>query len=173
MKKYILMGPLLMNFLTPAFVEAIPNTHEEKVLFDSSSIKEGTSQSIKLKKIIENSFKVVTDMTATDEDYAQYISKDYVQYVDGETLNYEGFIDHMKAIKKSVKSIKILFHDMIVEGNKVATRHTAYAIKKDNTEIEVQVIAIFDIKDEKIISCNELTYMVKGEKSDRDLGSRR
>lgn len=170
MKKSILLTSILATSLMPSFVEA---TASKNVLFDTPSLKEGNPKSIELKELIENVFKVVTDMKAVNEDYAQYISKDYVQCVDGEILKYNGFIDHMKALKKSVKSLTIVFHDVITEGNKVVTRHTAYAVKKNNKEVEVQVIAIFEVKDGKIISCNELTHMRKGETADRDLGSRR
>lgn len=167
MKKSLLFTSLLAASLMPSFVEAAAS---KNVLFDTPSLKEGNPKSI---EVVENVFKVLTDMKAVNEDYAQYISKDYVQCVDGEILKYNGFLDHMKALKKSVKSITIVFHDIITEGNKVVTRHTAYVVKKNNKEAEVQVIAIFEVKDGKIISCNELTHMQKGETADRDLGSRR
>jgi len=171
MKKYLLMTSILASSLMPSFGEATASKSEGTLIFDAS-IKGGTPDELALKKVIENNFKVSTNLEATEADFALYHSKDYIQHVDGKVLNYEQYVTHRKALQKTVKSVKIVFHDMIVQGNKVVTRHTAYAVKKDDKEIELQVIAIFEIKDGKIISCHELTHLAKGERADRDLGSR-
>lgn len=61
---------------------------------------------------------------------------------------------------------------MVAEGGKVATYHTVYAVKKDNSPIEVNISAIFEIdKDGKLIGCHETTQFVKGNKRDADLGA--
>lgn len=172
MKKYVIMASILVGSLMPAFADSKNNPPEETVIFDTS-IKERTPEASALKKIIEDAFKVSTNLKAADADYALHRSKDYVQYVDGKCLNYDEYVAHRQAIKKTVKSVQIVFHDMIFEGNKVVTRHTAHAIKNDGKEIEIQVIAIFEIRDGKIISLHELSHMTKGEKADRDLGSRK
>lgn len=171
MKKYILMTTLLTSSLMPSFLEATANKTEGTVNFDAV-IKDGTPEELALKKVIENNFKVSTNLEATEADFARYHSKDYIQYVDGKVLNYENYVTHRKALQKTIKSLKVVFHDLIIQGNKVVTRHTAYGVKKDNKEIELQVIAIFEIQDGKIISCHELTHLAKGERPDRDLGSR-
>ena len=61
---------------------------------------------------------------------------------------------------------------MIVEEDHVATIHIVDAIKNNDEIIKVQVNALMQIKDKKIILCDELTYLIRGEKSDKDLGSR-
>lgn len=125
------------------------------------------------KQLIQNCFRdIIENMQATEKECGQYMSKDYIQKVDGKTLTYLDFIKHVKAQKQTLKSVKIIFDDILTQGNKVATHHRAYAIKKDNTEVEAEVIAFFEIKDGKIISCKELTRLVKGQSSDQDLGSR-
>lgn len=171
MKKYILMTTLLTSSLMPSLLEATATNLEETVIFDAV-IKDGTPEELAIKQVIENSFKVATDMNATEADYARYHSKDYIQHVDGKELNYDGFVAHMAALKKSLKSVKVVFHDIVIKGNKVVTRHTAYAVKKDNIEIELQLIAIMEIKEGKIVKCHEFTHLSKGAKEDRDLGSR-
>ncbi len=129
--------------------------------------------SVELKKLVQKIFKeCVENMKATEPLYAQYFSKEYIQHVDGKTLNYADFVAHMKAQKQALKSIKIVFHEMIAEGNKVATSHTAYATRKDNKKIEAQIVSLFEFKDGKLVLCTELTRLEKGEESDRDIGSR-
>lgn len=45
-------------------------------------------------------------------------------------------------------------------------------IKRDGNEAPAQVNAIFQIKDGKIIECDELIFLINGTAADRDLGSR-
>jgi hypothetical protein len=79
----------------------------------------------------------------------------------------------MRAQKTVLKSLKIEFKNMIVEGDKIATIHIGHGIKKDGNAIEAQVNAVFQIKNRKLIVCDELTRMVKGNKADEDLGHRK
>ncbi len=165
-KKYITNIAIVLAILfQPGF------SAEGNVVFDPS-IKLDTPEALAMKEVIENSFRASTDMKATEEDYARYHSTDYIQHVDGKILDYNEYVQHRNNVKKTLKSVKVVFHDIIIEKNKIVTRHTAYAVKNDDIEIELQVIAIFEIKDGKIISCNELTHLAKGERPDRDLGSR-
>lgn len=122
-----------------------------------------------VKEIFKNT---IENMDATEETYAQYFSQDYVQHVDGKTLNYTDFVAHMKAQKNVIKSAKVTFKHIITEGDTVATVHIVNGIKKDGSIIEAQVNALFKIKNKKVVLCDELTHLIKGEKSDRDLGSR-
>lgn len=127
----------------------------------------------KIKQFIQETFlNVIENMNATEKTYAKYFSKDYIQYVDGKKLNYSDFVTHMKAQKSVMKSIKVTFKHIVAEGDKLATIHIVNGIKKDGSRIEAQVNALFQIKNNKIILCDELTHLIKGEKSDRDLGSR-
>jgi ketosteroid isomerase-like protein len=125
------------------------------------------------KAVVMNCFKtLIENQNWTKADYDKYISKDYIQIADGKSLNYDQDLAHLETLRKDCKSIKIVFHDMVAQGNKVATRHTAHAVKKDGSLVEANVMAIFEVKDGKLIRCNELTQIVKGTKEDADLGSR-
>ena|SRR3990167_2181719 len=141
--------------------------------FSISYAGESKMTSDETKRFVKEAFKhTIENMDATEETYAKYFSKDYVQHVDGKTLKYNYFIAHMKSQKNVMKSAKVTFKSMVVEGDTVATVHLVNGIKKDGGIIEVQVNALFLIKDKKIVLCDELTHLIKGEKSDRDLGSR-
>lgn len=122
-----------------------------------------------IKEVFAN---VVENMNPVESTYSKYFSEDYVQYVDGKTLTYEDFVAHMKAQKAVMRSVTITFKQIVVEGNRIATIHYAEGIKKDGSEIKAQVNAVFEVENGKIISCDELTRLIKGDKSDKDLGSR-
>lgn len=126
-----------------------------------------------LKKFIKEVFiNLIVNRDADEKTYAKYFSKDYIQYVDGKILDYDHFVRHMKTLAATIKSAQVTFKHIITEGDKVATIHRVNAIKHDGSQIEVQVNALFQIKNNKIILCDELTYLIQGEKSDKDLASR-
>jgi SnoaL-like protein len=115
---------------------------------------------------------LIENRDTNEATYAKYFSKEYIQYVDGNVLNYDHFVAHMKALAATIKSAKVTFKHLVAENDKVATIHKVNATKQDGSQVEVQVNALFQIKDNKIILCDELTYLIQGEKSDKDLGSR-
>lgn len=126
-----------------------------------------------IKMFIKEVFiNLIENRDADEETYARYFSKDYIQYVDGKILDYDHFVRHMKALADTIKSAQVTFKHIIAEGDKVATIHRVNAVKHDDSQIEVQVNALFQIKDNRIILCDELTYLIQGEKSDKDLASR-
>lgn len=129
-----------------------------------------TAEEIRL--FVEKSLRlVIEDMEVSDSVYEAYFSKDYIQHVDGKTLNYADLVHHMKAQKAILASAKVTFKYIIVEGETVATLHYVDAIKKDGSSLRVQVNAVFRLKDHQFILCDELTRLVKGGKEDEAIGS--
>ncbi|MES2204085.1 MAG: nuclear transport factor 2 family protein [Pseudomonadota bacterium] len=126
-----------------------------------------------VKKFIKEIFvTLIEEREVSEATCARYFSKEYIQYVDGKVLDYDHFVKHMKTLMATIKSAKVTFKHIIVEGDKVATVHNVKAIKNDGSHIEAQVNALMQIKNNKIILCDELTHLIQGEKSDKDLGSR-
>lgn len=126
-----------------------------------------------VKQFVKNALiDIVEDMSATEETFAKYFSPDYIQLVDGKTFDYSTLVKHMKTQKAVLQSAKITFKYLIAEGNKVSSVHIVDAIKKDGSSIKAQVNALIIIENNKIILCDELTYLIKGSKADQDLGSR-
>lgn len=61
-----------------------------------------------LKEIVRNCFKNIFENPKwTKFDFDKYISKDYVQQIDGKTLNYEQTLAHIKTLKKFVNLLKL------------------------------------------------------------------
>jgi hypothetical protein len=125
-----------------------------------------------IKDFVKNALvDVVEDMAATEETYARYFSEKYIQYVDGKTLDYYKLISHMKAQKSILRSAKITFKHLIAEGNKVSSTHVVDAVKKNGGVIKAQVNALIELKDDKIVLCDELTFLIEGAKEDENIGS--
>lgn len=125
------------------------------------------------KKYIRTMFaEVLENQNASIETYEKYFAKDYIQHVDGKTINYAQFVAHMTALKSSVQNIRVDFKRIIAENNNIISIHHVHATKQDGNQIEAKVIAHFQLRDDKIILCDELTHLLKGEHADKDLGSR-
>lgn len=130
------------------------------------------SQTEKNKALIKSSFSALFDKLEDNEEVvSQFFDKDYKQIVDGKELDYQGFIQHIKVLFSRLKSCRIEFEHIVAEGDKVCTIHYPIAVNKNGSAIKVQVNALFQIRDNKIILCHELTHLLEGEEKDRNLGS--
>ncbi|MCG3679893.1 hypothetical protein [Aliarcobacter butzleri] len=125
------------------------------------------------KELIKDLFKNVLQNQSVDiEIIKKYISEKYIQYVDGKELRFEQFVEHIKKQKEVIESIKVDFISMVEENNIVFTNHIVSINKKDNSFVKVKVIAEFIIENEKLVKCDELTFLLNGSSEDKDLGSR-
>lgn len=104
-------------------------------------------------------------------DYSKYVSKNFVNPIDGNKFNYDQWVTHQKNIKKMVKSMKPTFDLLVAEGNNVAAIFRVYIIKKDGSELEVKDMGFFKIENHKIIYVEELTRLIKGNEKDQNIGS--
>jgi len=123
-------------------------------------------------ELIRQAFKnLMENLQHDDNMYAAYFSEDYVQSVDGKIFNYQDFVSHMRSLKSLLLAVNIKFISLFGDGNKVSSIHIASGKKKNGQNFEVKVIAVFEIRDNKIISCDELTHSLTENNEDKHLGS--
>ncbi len=126
------------------------------------------------KSLVERAFQDVFASDALDETaIARYFSPRYVQKTDGHTVDFAGFVAHVRELKRTVKNVKITFERMVAEGASVVSIHRAEAEKIAGGRISIRVFALFVIDEGKIVLCDELTRLEHGGAEDRDLASRR
>ncbi len=116
---------------------------------------------------------VIEDMKADEKIFSHYFSSDYMQYVDGHILNYTDFVHHMLAQKVILKSARVTIDHCVISKSSFCTVHKVDARKKNGESILIKVIAYFEMKNGKITLCDELTYLINGEKEDQSIGSAR
>ncbi len=116
---------------------------------------------------------VVYALTNTDPnmDYSKYVSLDFVNPIDGNVFNYQQWVVHQKHIKSLVKSMKPTFDEMVAEGDNVAAIYHIDIIKNDGSKLVVKDMAFFKIKNNKVVYCEELTRLIKGDVKDKNIGS--
>ena len=95
-----------------------------------------------------------------------------MQKTDGHTLDFPGFVAHVRELKRTLKNVKITFERAIAEGASVVSIHRAEAEKVAGGTVAVRVFALFVIEDGKIVLCDELTRLEQGAAEDLDLAPR-
>jgi SnoaL-like domain len=140
---------------------------------EDETVKKGAHPREDNKVLIKQMFRDVIEADAFDEQaVARYFSPKYVQRVDGKTLDFAGFSDHLHAVKGAVTNVRVTFEQMVAEGNMVMDIHRVEADKRAGGKLVSKVIALFVIEDRKVIFCEELTHLEEGAATDKDLGSR-
>ncbi len=84
-----------------------------------------------IKNFIEQVFQeVIEGLNADKEVISRYFSPSYIQYVDGHSLNYQEFVQHMIAQKSMLNYVKVTIERIVIADNKICTVHKVDAIKK-------------------------------------------
>lgn len=122
--------------------------------------------------LLQRLFAAFTDPTSKPETFAELLTPDYVQRVDGKELDYAGFLTHTAALQASLRSSRVTFERVVTDGRSAATVHIAEAVKTNGDRIRLKVIAYYEFRGQRISLVDELTHLLDGTEQDRDLGSR-
>jgi ketosteroid isomerase-like protein len=122
--------------------------------------------------LVEGAFASLLDPQQDAEALSRYFAPNYVQIVDGKQLDYDGFIDHARTLKKSLRRGRATIETIIVDGSIIADIHVIDAEKTNGDTIRMKVIAFFTVAGGKIVHVDELTHMLRGAAEDQDMGSR-
>lgn len=122
--------------------------------------------------LLHRMFAAFTDPSTRPEQFAELLTPDYVQRVDGKQLDYEGFLHHSEALRASLVLGAVTFDHIVTDGVSAATVHLAEAVKTSGERIRLKVIAYYQFRDNRISLVDELTHLIEGAAEDRDLGSR-
>lgn len=127
-----------------------------------------------MKHFIQQVFKEVLENPVFDEVLIEkYFSKEYIQLVDQSQLNYDEFVLHIKKLKEKVSEQKLEIINHAENGNTIFTNHIAKSTLKDGSEVVHKVLAEFTIRNYQIIRCDELTLLLEGNETAKNLGSER
>ncbi|MGY5955298.1 nuclear transport factor 2 family protein [Kosakonia sp. BK9b] len=99
----------------------------------------------------------------------EFFSPEYQQYVDGESLDLRGFVEHMARLKQLTHAMEITIIAIAHANQEVLTHHRVAVSKKGGEVSHVDVLAHFTLQDGMIIRCEELTRLIQGAAEDRSL----
>ncbi|CAM4518145.1 hypothetical protein P4H94_15150 [Paenibacillus macerans] len=122
---------------------------------------------------VQQVMEALFDPNVTAEEVGSYFNPRYVQDANGVVLDHKGFVDHARALKSTLKSGKVRIDKMFVDGQVMVSVHYVDAVKQDDSQLTMKVIACFEVDENGLfINTDELTHLVQGDAADRDLGSR-
>jgi ketosteroid isomerase-like protein len=125
------------------------------------------------KTLIRQMFRDVLEMDSWDELVIdRYFSPAYVQHVDGKTLDFAAFRDHIRELKKILTNLRFTIEHMVAEGDKVMEIHRVEGEKRAGGTVAARLFSLWIITDGKIVLCDEVSRLEHGTAEDRDLGSR-
>ncbi|WP_353145452.1 hypothetical protein [Chryseobacterium sp.] len=125
-----------------------------------------------MKHFIQQVFSEVLENPVFDQTLIEkYFSKHYIQFVDHTQLNYDEFILHIRKLKEKITQQRIQIINYAEKNNIIFTHHIAKSVLKDGSIVVHKVLAEFTIQDGKIIQCNELTLLMEGDHTAKNLGS--
>ncbi|MDR3346288.1 MAG: nuclear transport factor 2 family protein [Campylobacteraceae bacterium] len=124
------------------------------------------------KQFIKTFFEKVLETEEYNDDFIRNsVDKDYIQRVDGKSLGYEEFVQHIKLLKTKISTCTIEFLTLVEEGEIVFSNHIVSLTLKNGKQGKSHVIAEFRIRDGKLYYCDELTFLIEGSEKDKNLGS--
>lgn len=103
-----------------------------------------------------------------------YFHNQYYQVTDGKKINLEEFKNHLTALKATVDKITVSpFYDTLYdeELQTLTLRYTVDVTKKSGTRGLIELIAIFEIKNGKIVRCNEISHALHHVNEFKELAS--
>lgn len=102
-----------------------------------------------------------------EEAIDQYFDKNFIQYVEGRSLGFEGpegfqkFKNHLQKIRAFRIITGFKFNTLVQEGNTLFSSHIVASTKPDGSDLSFRkVIAHFQFKQEKVAFCDEVTVLL-------------
>jgi hypothetical protein len=92
--------------------------------YDERAAKRGGQPEEDNKALIQATF--IEQDSFDEQVVSRYFSPKYVQKVDGKTLDFAGFSDHLRGLKAAVMNVHVVFEQMLAEGNKARPCHPLY-----------------------------------------------
>jgi predicted SnoaL-like aldol condensation-catalyzing enzyme len=93
------------------------------------------------KKFIRELFKNVFESPEFNEDFIRKnVDADYIQHVDGKTLGYNEFAQHIKLLKTKVSTCSVEFLTLIEDGEILFSNHIVSVTLKDEAQGKSHVI---------------------------------
>lgn len=115
--------------------------------------------------------QLLNDLFAGKLAPAEIFSVDYQQHTDGNTLDYEGFIQHLNHVRAQVSRIVFKVEQACCTPHMLADRHTVTVTKTNGQTSDIEVYMFARLRDGKIWRIDEVTRVIKGDHADKSLAS--
>jgi hypothetical protein len=112
--------------------------------------------------------------TPIEEAVSRHFSDLYRQRTDGSWDDREGFLEHMRHLRRVVASIDVTVLDEFETADSYADRHIAHVTKTDGKTVTQEVYLFGRLaRDGRFDVVEEVTMMIAGDEEDRGIGQAR
>lgn len=121
--------------------------------------------------MIREVFAMFCDVKAEPDSMARFFTPDYRQSVDGRTVDLQGFLGHVQALRAALVSIEIDIQQIVSDGVSAATVHLVRVVRRSGEKATIKVVAFYRFDGDRIATIDELTHVLEGRAGDEELGS--
>jgi hypothetical protein len=107
-----------------------------------------------------------------DEILDRHFSSDCRQRTNGKWDDRQAFAQHAHKLREVVASARIEVLDELHDGNRYADRHHVHITKRDGAKVSQEVYLFAELDTEgRFLRVEEVTLLLEGAESDRDMGN--
>lgn len=122
---------------------------------------------------LENIFQIWNRLYDKDQDTKSVIEfffhDDYMQCINGVSMNRREYIDHVIEQKKNIKSMEFKYKNYLSQANELFIIYNAKGKNILDDDVEAEIIAYFEFKDTKVLKIHGQVHLLKGNPSDVDM----
>ena len=105
----------------------------------------------------------------------KYFDRDYVQHVDGKTIGYDEFVEHMRVVHGKIQDVSVRWKELHAyafanDGKRethIFSHHVvSYKDRASGAEGSAEVCGLFKCGTDLIFECNEMTTVTHGSLAD-------
>lgn len=105
----------------------------------------------------------------TEEMLRQYFDPSYRQCINGEELDFSGFLAHVTTQKQRLANITFDYKHQLEEGDQVFSHYCPRGVNAEGDLVEAEVHALFKFQNKKIIHCHGQVRLLQGRLQDADM----
>ncbi len=99
----------------------------------------------------------------------EFFHKDYNQTINGLSLNRAEYINHIIEQRKTIESMEFKLKNHMLQDDKLFIIYNARGKNIEGNDIEAEIIAYFEFKNEKLFKIHGQVHLIKGNSSDIDM----
>ncbi|WP_428239546.1 hypothetical protein [Gynuella sp.] len=127
-----------------------------------------SNDEIEQRTLLEN---MLNSLFAGKTPVEELFSSAYQQCSDGKTLDFAGFNDHLCHLRGHVNTVEFKVVDVCLCEDRLAERHIATVSHKDGQLSKIEVYVFMRLRENKIISLDEVSRVIVGAEQDGELAS--
>lgn len=101
----------------------------------------------------------------------KYFHRDYEQCINGVILNRTEYVRHVIEQKKNITIDTVDYKNTLEQGNELFALYYAKGNNKNNSPIEVEVIAYFRFENQQLLRIHGQVRLIQGDLADVDMKS--